>query len=80
MDFKGQPFGPMPHLMAIAEYVTKVHAICVKTGKLANYSHRISGSENQVELGERDLYEPLSREAFLEAQATESQHKSDKTQ
>jgi len=67
MDYQGKPFGPVPHLMAIAEYVTKVHAICVKTGKLANYSHRISGGENTVELGELDRYEPLSRKAFLEA-------------
>jgi len=67
MDYQGKPFGPVPHLMAIAEYVTKVHAICVKTGKLANYSHRISGGEKTVELGELDRYEPLSRKAFLEA-------------
>lgn len=67
MDFKGRPFGPMPHLLAIAEYVTKVHAICVRTGKLAHYSHRISAGEKLVELGERDLYEPLSRDAFIEA-------------
>ena len=64
MDFKGKPFGPMPHMLAIAEYVTKVHAICVKTGQLANYSHRIDGGDDQVELGELDRYEPLSREAF----------------
>lgn len=67
MDFQGNPFGPMPHLMAIAEYVTKVHAICVKTGKLATYSHRIEGGDAQVELGELDRYEPLSRSAYLEA-------------
>lgn len=67
MDFQGAPFGPMPHMMAIAEYVTKVHAICVKTGKLANYSHRIAGGNSQIELGELDRYEPLSREAFLRA-------------
>lgn len=65
MDYEGNPFGPMPHLMAIAEYVTKVHAICVKTGKLAQYSHRIAGTQEQVELGEKDKYEPLSREAFV---------------
>lgn len=67
MDFQGNPFGPMPHLMAIAEYVTKVHAICVKTGKLAQFSHRTVGGDAQVELGELDRYEPLSREAYLEA-------------
>lgn len=64
MDFKGRPFGPMPHLMAIAEYVTKVHAICVKTGNLANYSHRKIKSDKLVELGETSEYEPLSRAVF----------------
>ncbi len=73
MDFKGNPFGPMPHMLAIAEYVTKVHAICVKTGKLANYSHRISGGDELIELGEKDRYIPLSRTAFLEAQKEEEQ-------
>ena len=67
MDFKGRPFGPMPELMAIAEYVTKVHAICVRTGKLANYSHRIAGGKSQIELGELDRYEPLGREAYVQA-------------
>jgi thymidine kinase len=76
MDFQGRPFGPMPHLMAIAEYVTKVHAICVRTGKLANYSHRISGGDATVELGELDRYEPLSREAFIEALEEERSKKS----
>ncbi len=66
MDFKGKPFGPMPYLMAIAEYVTKVHAICVKTGKLANFSHRITENSELIELGESAHYEPLSRKAFLE--------------
>ncbi|MDD3771991.1 MAG: thymidine kinase [Weeksellaceae bacterium] len=64
MDFKGRPFGPMPFLMATAEYVTKVHAICMKTGNLAHYSHRKIKSEKLVELGEKDEYEPLSRSAF----------------
>lgn len=67
MDFKGQPFGPMPHLMAIAEYVTKVHAICVKTGNLANYSHRLTSNDGLVELGATENYQPLSREAYFEA-------------
>jgi len=66
MDYEGNPFGPMPNLMAIAEFVTKVHAICTKTGNLANYSHRISKSKDLVLLGERDEYEPLSRVAFKE--------------
>lgn len=64
MDFKGRPFGPMPYLMATAEYVTKVHAICMKTGNLAHYSHRKSTSNKLVELGEKEEYEPLSRSAF----------------
>ncbi|MDR1876134.1 MAG: thymidine kinase [Flavobacteriaceae bacterium] len=71
MDFLGRPFGPMPFLMATAEYITKVHAICVKTGNLANYSHRISLGENLVELGEKNNYEPLSRRAFWQALADE---------
>ena len=64
MDFKGNPFGPMPHLMAIAEFVTKVHAICTKTGNLAHFSHRTSENDDLVFLGERTEYEPLSRAAF----------------
>lgn len=64
MDFKGRPFGPMPYLMATAEYVTKVHAICVKTGNLAHYSHRKIKSDKLVELGEKNEYEPLSRKAY----------------
>lgn len=64
MDFRGRPFGPMPNLMAVAEYVTKVHAICVKTGNLANYSHRKIQSDKLVELGEVQEYEPLSRAVF----------------
>ena len=67
MDFKGRPFGPMPHLLAIAEYVTKVHAICMKTGKLANYSHRVTQGDKLVQLGEKESYEPLSRDAYIEA-------------
>lgn len=77
MDFKGRPFGPMPFLMATAEYVTKVHAVCVKTGNLANYSHRISSGENLVELGEKDKYEPLSRQAFWEIMNKEKVLKKD---
>ena len=66
MDFEGNPFGPMPNLMAIAEFVTKVHAICTETGNLANYSHRISKNKDLVLLGEREEYQPLSRAAFKE--------------
>ena len=61
MDYKGLPFGPMPGLMAIAEYVTKVHAICVRCGSLANYTHRTSEDEKLIVLGETDIYEPLCR-------------------
>jgi thymidine kinase len=66
MDFEGNPFGPMPNLMAVAEFVTKVHAICTQTGNLANFSHRISKNKDLVLLGEREEYEPLSRNAFNE--------------
>lgn len=64
MDFRGKPFGPMPALMAIAEYVTKTHAICVHCGDLAQHSHRLSSSEKLVELGEKDIYEPICRHCF----------------
>tara|TARA_B100001057_G_scaffold488316_1_gene572460 strand:- start:204 stop:830 length:627 start_codon:yes stop_codon:yes gene_type:complete len=67
MDFKGNPFGPMPALMATAEYVTKVHAVCTRTGNLANYSFRKSNSNDIVLLGENQEYEPLSRAAYYEA-------------
>jgi thymidine kinase len=66
MDFLGRPFGPMPFLMATAEYVTKVHAICKKTGNLANYSMRISKSQDLVQLGETDSYEAVSRRVFVD--------------
>lgn len=67
LDFRGRPFGSMPHLLAIAEFVTKVHAICIKTGDLAHHSYRLTESNSLVELGEKDLYVPLSREAFNRA-------------
>lgn len=67
MDFKGKPFGPMPALMATAEYVTKVHAVCTKTGNLAHYSHRISNDSKLVVLGETETYQPLSRAAYYKA-------------
>ena len=70
-DFLGKPFGPMPALMAIAEDVQKVHAICVKCGNLANHSHRLSASTNLVELGEKDVYEPLCRQCYNAARAEE---------
>ncbi len=68
MDFKGKPFGPVPALLAIAEYVTKVHAICVKCGNLANHSHRLAEGESLVLLGETSEYEPLCRSCFNEMQ------------
>ena len=67
MDFKGNPFGPMPALMATAEYVTKVHAVCTRTGNLANYSFRKAQNDDIVFLGETQEYEPLSRAAYYKA-------------
>ncbi|SRR5690554_137948 len=67
MDFKGNPFGPMPALMATAEYVTKVHAVCTRTGNLAHYSFRKNQNDNLVMLGETEEYEPLSRAAYFNA-------------
>ncbi len=67
MDFKGKPFGQIPRIMAVAEYVTKVHAICMRCGSLANFSHRLSTDEKLVVLGEKNEYEPLCRECFQEA-------------
>lgn len=67
MDYEGKPFGPMPALMAIAESVTKVHAVCVRCGNPAQYSHRFSGSDNLVQLGETESYEPLCRACYLKA-------------
>ena len=71
MDYKGNPFGPMPALMATAEYVTKVHAVCTRTGNLANYSYRKSKSDSLVLLGETEEYEPLSRAAYYKAMLRE---------
>jgi thymidine kinase len=64
MDFKGNPFGPMPDLLACAEYVTKVHAICMECGSLAHISHRKTADTNLVLLGETDSYEPLCRDCY----------------
>ena len=66
MDYEGKPFGPMPRLLAIAEFVTKLHAICAQTGELASYSFRLTGNSGQVELGEKNKYEARSRGAFNE--------------
>ena len=68
-DYLGKPFGPIPALLAVAEDVQKVHAICVKCGALANHSHRLSRSHKLVVLGEKDVYEPLCRECFNKALA-----------
>lgn len=67
MDFLGKPFGPMPSLMAIAEDVTKVHAICMRCGSLAQYSHRTIAGDKLVVLGETESYEPLCRSCYLKA-------------
>ena len=67
MDFMGNPFGPMPALLAIAEYITKVHAICMRCGSLAQFSHRKSEESQVVVLGEKDKYEPLCRECYIRA-------------
>lgn len=69
MDFLGKPFGPMPNLMAIAEDVTKVHAICMRCGSLAQYSHRTIAGDKLVVLGETESYEPLCRSCYLKAMA-----------
>ena len=67
MDYTGKPFGPIPQLLSIAEYVTKVHAICMRCGNLANYSHRTVINDKLVVLGETDSYEPLCRNCFVDA-------------
>jgi len=64
MDFMGKPFGPMPALLSIAEFITKVHAICMRCGNLAQYSFRKSEDEEVVLLGEKNLYEPLCRNCY----------------
>lgn len=67
MDFKGKPFGPIPGLMAVADHITKVHAICVRCGNIAQFSHRISEQEQVVLLGEKETYEPLCRACYNKA-------------
>lgn len=66
MDYTGKPFGQMPNLLAIADYITKLHAICVKCGNIANISYRKTADEAQVVLGEKDIYEPRCRECAKE--------------
>lgn len=75
MDFKGVPFGPIPSLCAVADQVTKVHAICVKCGALAYASHRLVDNDHRVMLGEQMEYEPLCRECYQKALAEETQRK-----
>ena len=67
LDFTGKPFGSMPDLLALAEEVTKLHAVCEETGRQAHFSHKIAGSDETVELGEKDKYIPLARHAFVAA-------------
>ncbi|NVO19435.1 MAG: thymidine kinase [Bacteroidetes bacterium] len=66
MDFQGNPFGPIPAIMSAAEYVTKVHAICMRCGDLAHYSHRTVQGDKLVMLGEKESYEPLCRKCYLD--------------
>ena len=70
MDYKGKPFGPMPNLLAIAEYVTKVHAVCSKSGKMASYTHRIVDSDDLILLGDTKKYQALSRKEFIKSNTT----------
>ena len=67
MDFLGIPFGPIPALMAVADHVDKVHAICIRCGNVAQFSHRLSKEDKRVLLGERNEYEPLCRQCFNQA-------------
>lgn len=72
MDYLGKPFGPIPDLLATAEYVTKVHAICMHCGELANHSFRFSEEDTLVALGEKDSYEPLCRACYTKASANQA--------
>ena len=74
MDYEGRPFGPMPNLLAVAEFVTKVHAICAQTGELASFSFRLVQNDKQVMLGERAEYEARSRKAFIEGMKEREKH------
>ncbi len=67
MDFRGEPFGPIPAMMAVADYVTKVHAVCVRCGDIALFSYRLSNKSQVVLLGEKDIYEPLCRSCYIHA-------------
>ena len=78
MDFQGRPFGPIPNLLAVADEVTKVHAICVKCGALAYVSHRLVKDSRRVMLGEQLEYEPLCRECFQKALQKEREQAKEK--
>jgi len=73
MDYEGNPFGPMPQLLCIAEFVTKLHAICPQTGELASFSFRLNNADAKVLLGEKDVYEPRSRRAFVKGMQAKKQ-------
>ena len=72
MDFEGKPFGPIPDLLAIAEFVTKVHAICMQCGALASYSYRLTTDKTKVMLGEKTEYEARCRSCFVEGITNEA--------
>ena len=75
MDFRGEPFGPMPNLLAVAEYITKVHAICSHCGNLATHSYRLSEEKQTIVLGEKDKYEPRCRTCFSMGTILDFRHK-----
>lgn len=75
MDSNGKPFGPMPYLLAIAEFVTKLHAICTISGSLASFSYRLTDSEKTVELGEQDIYQARNRKYFYEGLKEKKENK-----
>jgi len=75
MDAQGEPFGPMPQLLAISEFVTKLHAICAVSGSLASFSYKLTDSDKTVELGEADIYEARNRKYFYEGQADKNKRK-----
>ncbi len=70
MDFEGKPFGPIPHLLSIADYITKVNAICVKCGDIAHFSYRTSPDKNKILLGEMESYQPRCRTCFYKGEET----------
>lgn len=79
MDFRGEPFGPMPNLLAVAEYITKVHAICPHCGNLATHSYRLTPDSNTILLGEKNLYEPRCRTCYHMGNILDLKIKQDET-